>query len=279
MTHSWQWKTWGDRPYLTCSLLEPWSHGFFTQHFWPQLPENLVQALDHQALVHRVRQVHGNTVLSPMELQAPPSPSASEDTLHAADGLVSDGQAQSLWVCSADCVPALIGNVETGQVAAIHAGWRGTAARIVPQAIARLLKQGSQLKDLRIALGPAIAGDVYQVSKTVAAELAKSLAPTTEPRPAIALTDELETPPELIAEVLQPLEQLPNSPLYPDDHPNRVRVDVRRMNQLQLEQMGIHPEQIAIAPYCTYQSPEHFFSYRRTQKKQVQWSGIISRSA
>jgi hypothetical protein len=32
----------------------------------------------------------------------------------------------------------------------------------------------------------------------------------------------------------------------------------------------------AIAPYCTYQTPEYFFSYRREKQKKVQWSGIVS---
>jgi polyphenol oxidase len=36
-------------------------------------------------------------------------------------------------------------------------------------------------------------------------------------------------------------------------------------------------EQIAIAPYCTYQTPEYFFSYRREHQKKVQWSGIVSK--
>jgi len=43
-----------------------------------------------------------------------------------------------------------------------------------------------------------------------------------------------------------------------------------------LEQLGISLEQIAIAPYCTFQTPEHFFSYRREREKKVQWSGIVS---
>jgi copper oxidase (laccase) domain-containing protein len=46
---------------------------------------------------------------------------------------------------------------------------------------------------------------------------------------------------------------------------------------LQLLHLGLSPEQVAIAPYCTYQTPEHFFSYRRERLKQVQWSGIVSR--
>jgi hypothetical protein len=51
------------------------------------------------------------------------------------------------------------------------------------------------------------------------------------------------------------------------------------VNELQLEQLGIHSEQIAIASYCTYQQPEHFFSYRRDKLKKVQWSGIVSKTS
>ena len=71
----------------------------------------------------------------------------------SADGLISEQSLQALWVASADCTPVLIGDVKTGLVAALHAGWRGTAAKIVPQAIARLQARGSKLDDLRIALG------------------------------------------------------------------------------------------------------------------------------
>lgn len=61
-----------------------------------------------------------------------------------------------------------------------------------------------------------------------------------------------------------------------DTEPGKVRLDVRRVNALQLEQLGISGEQIAIAPYCTFQTPDHFFSYRREREKKVQWSGIVS---
>ncbi len=77
--------------------------------------------------------------------------------------------------------------------------------------------------------------------------------------------------------IVEALHKLPNSPLFPDPNPGKVRLDVRRINFLQMEKLGISPEQIAIAPYCTYQNPEHFFSYRREKQKKVQWSGIVSR--
>jgi hypothetical protein len=71
---------------------------------------------------------------------------------------------------------------------------------------------------------------------------------------------------------------LENPPILPDAEPCKFRLDVRRINALQLANLGIRSEQVAIAPHCTYQQPEHFFSYRRTQQKAVQWSGIVSQS-
>lgn len=256
--HTWHWRTWNELPYLTCSLLEPWSHGFFTQQFWSRSPAELTHVLHPTAQAYRVKQVHGNTVLLPSEIAATPFHESVP-----ADGLVTEQPNQAVWACSADCTPVLIADVGTGQVAAVHAGWRGTALKIVPAAIARLRAQGSQLKDLRIAMGPAIAGERYQVSEHVAAEVGSTIV-------AGNAAD--------LATVIDAMHQLPNTPLLPDPQPGRVRLDVRRVNALQLEQLGISAEQVAIAPHCTYQDADYFFSYRRSREKKAQWSGIVSRS-
>ena len=167
-----------------------------------------------------------------------------------------------MWVCSADCTPVLIADAKTGQVSAVHAGWRGTAQKIVPRAIARLCDQGSQLQDLRVVMGPAIAGEVYQVSTHVAVAVG-------------ATVIDIDSESSLDANVARLL-TLPNSPVLSDSTPGRVRLDVRRVNALQLEQLGIGEEQIAIAPHCTYQDSVNFFSYRREKLKKAQWSGIVS---
>lgn len=262
--HTWHWRTWNDLPYLTCSLLDSWPHGFFTHHYAPRSPAELTQVLHPTATPYRVKQVHGNTVLAPSEVisakQAAETPDSAADP-PAADGLLTEHGEQSVWVCSADCTPVLIADTQTGQVAAVHAGWRGTALKIVPQAISRLQAQGSRLQDLRIAMGPAIAGEMYQVSEQVAVEVGATVASldTTDPANAVST-----------------LRQLPNSPILEDPQAGRVRLDVRRVNALQLEQLGISAEQVAIAPHCTYQNPDHFFSYRRSKEKKAQWSGIVS---
>ncbi len=267
MQHTWHWHTWEELPYLTCSLLQTWEHGFFTSAFSPRSPSEIVDALQPDAHVYRVIQVHGNKVLTPSEIESAADAGkkeGEEPERPPGDGIVTEQPQQAVWVCSADCTPVLIADEKTGQVAAVHAGWRGTASRIVPNAIARLLDSGSSLENLRIAMGPAIAGEVYQVSETVAAEVGAS----------IVSPDKADTP-ESILDVLQ---QLPDSPLLDDPKPGRVRLDVRRVNAIQLEQLGISSEQVAIAPYCTYQQPEHFFSYRRDKLKKVQWSGIVSKT-
>jgi polyphenol oxidase len=268
LMHTWQWQTWNDLPYLTCSLLEPWQHGFLTRQFAPRSVFELTPMLAPSAPAYRAQQVHGNIVLLASEIPVPPSDQGTNEqpspTWPDGDGVVSESGQQAMWVCTADCTPVLIGDGRTGQVAAVHAGWRGTAQKIVPVAIGRLQAQGSQLADLRVAMGPAIAGEVYQVAEAVALETVATVSAHLDPSLDPAL-------------LLAHWQAQDGPPILPDPEPGKVRLDVRRVNALQLEQLGLSAEQVAIAPDCTFQDPTHFFSYRRDNLKKVQWSGIVSR--
>lgn len=296
--HTWTWKKAGDtcsaqasqRAYLTCDLLAPWNHGFFTHAWWPAPPADITQDLDSTAMAYRVKQVHGNDVLKPTDVEqhqqqieqgqtsttsanvdnpVTGDPAEERFPFPNADGLMSEKGGQALWVASADCTPALIADVETGAVAAVHAGWRGTAQQIVPVAIRQMQQQGSQIHNIRVALGPAIDGAVYQVSNPVAAQVGQTLVPNRQPQASLTAKE--------VEEILAHVQALPNPPVLDDDQEGRSRLDVRRVNQLQLKALGVTEEQVAIAPYCTFQTPEHFFSYRRERLKKVQWSGIVSR--
>ncbi|WP_159784944.1 peptidoglycan editing factor PgeF [Sodalinema gerasimenkoae] len=258
---AWQWQTWQGKSYLTCRLLDPFPHGFFTREFRPDSPLTLVEGLTADAVVYRTHQVHGNVIADTRSLP-PMSEASRKETLPQADGLLSDRTNESVWVCTADCTPVLIGDIAQGRVAAIHSGWRGTAAKIVPEAIAQFWNRGSQSADIRVALGPAISGDVYQVSLDVAAQVAATLLPGNPKQEAEAM--------------IAALSGFDDTPVLPDTEPGKVRLDVRRAILHQLYRLGLAPEQIAIAPHCTYQDDERFFSYRRTRKKYVQWSGIVA---
>jgi polyphenol oxidase len=264
--HEWHWRTWEELPYLTCSLLEAFPHGFFTQQFVGRPPLELTNVLQGEASGYRLKQVHGNIVLTPQEITdklvtgGDDVEESGDSALVHGDGIATDKPQQAVWVASADCTPALIADIKTGTVAAVHAGWRGTSQKIIPVAISRLVYQGSKLEDLRIALGPAIAGEVYQVSTQTAAEVGAT----------ISSEDSEE-------KIIKTLLEQPNAPILDDPEPGKVRLDVRRVNVLQMESMGITAEQIAVSPYCTFQTPEYFFSYRREKEKKIQWSGIVSK--
>lgn len=261
MNQHWHWQTWQDYDYLTCDLLSSWQHGFFTQKFYPRSPEELTNIWEIESTTLRVKQVHGNVVLTPAEIANQLKPEASHHSLAEADGIISDRRKQSVWAASADCTPILIGDLTTGQVCSIHAGWRGTAKKIASVAIARLMEFGSKKSDLRVGIGPAISGKIYQVDEYVAIEVGRSI---------------IDDPQLEDAVILNQLKQLPDSPLFEDSLPGKVRLDVPKINQIQLEQLGLNPAQIAIAPYCTFQESDLFFSYRRTGEKKVQWSGILA---
>lgn len=257
----WQWQETEEGSYLTCKLLADWQHGFFSNHFPQQSPVNLIAHLNPDAEIYRIKQIHSNIVLSTAQINQQISDHGEVQLLEG-DGIFTTKSLQSVWAASADCTPVLIADRQTGKTAAIHSGWRGTASKIVPNAIALFLDQGSQLKNLLFALGPAINGQVYQVTIEVAAQVVSTIIPESENL----------TPEAIIAQT----QEFSNSIIFTDTEADKCRLDVTQTINLQIQQQGIFPEQIAIAPYCTYQTPEHFFSYRRSRLKQNQWSGIVS---
>jgi polyphenol oxidase len=241
--------------FLQADLLAEFEHGFFTRQWQGRAPEDLAGYVSAGVSVHRPRQVHGTEVLPAGQAMEPPWPEA--------DGLVSEAGGQSLWVCGADCTPVLIADRRTGRVAACHAGWRGVAGRILPAAISQLEGQGSRREDLLVALGPAVAGESYQVERSVSLKVAASLGP--EGCGEGVETGRLE---ELIA----------CGALLEDSAPERDRLDIRRATRRQLENEGIPSESITQCPLCTVAEPLLFHSWRRDRVKAVQWSGIVAQA-
>lgn len=87
-----------------------------------------------------------------------------------ADGHLSVQRGTAMAVTVADCVPVFLAH-PSGATAALHSGWRGTAARITEQALVRFRAHGLASSDFRLHCGPAICGRCYEVSGNVYAEL------------------------------------------------------------------------------------------------------------
>ncbi len=108
---------------------------------------------------------------------------------HCGDGdaLVTGQPGLWLEIRTADCVPLLIADPVLRVVAAVHAGWRGTEARIVEATVAALAREwGSRPGDLRVAIGPSIGGCCFEVGEDVAAHFVGHIT-RTAPRPCVDL--------------------------------------------------------------------------------------------
>jgi YfiH family protein len=93
------------------------------------------------------------------------------------DGVMTDIPGVFLGIQTADCVPVLVADVRRRAVAAFHAGWRGTLARIVERGIGTMrLCYGSRPQDLLAVVGPSIGPCCYAVGEEVRHEFESQFA-------------------------------------------------------------------------------------------------------
>lgn len=113
------------------------------------------------AQLMRVKQVHGNVV---RVLKRGEVPENAADIKPDGDAIVSNAAGLVLAVMVADCVPVVIVDPVRGAAAAIHAGWRGTCARVAPTAVEMMAREfGSEPGNLLAAVGPSVGVDDYEV--------------------------------------------------------------------------------------------------------------------
>jgi hypothetical protein len=143
-------------------------------------------------------------------------------------------------------VPVLLSDARAGACAAIHAGWRGTLAGIVPQTIERMRAEyGTLARDVRAAIGPAAGGCCYEVG----------------PEVITAFREKFEDAEELLS---------------PTGREGHARIDIQRANRKQLIKAGVPAERIHLAPLCTMDRTDLFFSYRREKAQQGRVGRLMS---
>jgi hypothetical protein len=154
---------------------------------------------------------------------------------------------------TADCVPILLVDPKKRAVAAIHAGWRGTLARIAEKTVGEMrMHFGSNPADILAALGPAIGGCCYEVGTGQVTEFTSQFADAAE------YFDELRT-----GEEPNPLQWLNRMPPGHQPPPKNVRLDLRKANRSQLLATGLRGTNIFVSNLCTACHPDLFFSYRK----------------
>ena len=171
-----------------------------------------------------------------------------------ADVLVSDDPHVAIAVRAADCVPLLLADSRTGVVAAVHAGWRGTAAGAAPAAVQALTREfGTKPEDLVAAIGPSIGACCYEVGT----ELVDAFAAAGHPR-------------HLIDRWFQARPPRRGSGERP-----KLRLDVGGANRDQLILTGVPEESIYACGLCTAMHLDLLTSYRAEKEKAGRIAAII----
>lgn len=149
------------------------------------------------------------------------------------DALITDQPGVAVTVRTADCVPVLLHDPVHRVVAAIHAGWRGAVAGIVPKTVTLLAHRfGSRAASLRMAVGPSAGSCCYEVDEPVLVKLR---------------------------------EVFPDWRLVVDggSGPHKALLDLRGFVRRQALLSGLPDAAIAVVNACTICHPNLFFSYRR----------------
>lgn len=182
-------------------------------------------------------QTHGTTIRAIDTFFLSLSPEEQQRRLHGVDAIITDQKGYCICVSTADCVPIFLFDKVNNAIGIVHAGWRGTVAKIAKQTL-NLMEQtyNTEPQDVIVGIGPSISqkafevGDeVYDAFKKVGFDMDK-----------IAIRNK-ET--------------------------QKYHIDLWKATQLQLLECGIEESNIELAAICTYEQHEQFFSARRLGTK------------
>ena len=178
--------------------------------------------------------------------------------LEGVDALLTNVEGVCIGVSTADCIPVLLYDEEHRATAAIHAGWRGTQARIVSKAIADMgVAYKTDAKKLKAVIGPGISQKNFEVGDEVyAAFEAAGFDMTTLAKQEIKRNADATDPSKLFEK--------------------KWHIDLILANRQLLEFAGVAPENINESNICTYDNVDNYFSARRlgTESGRI-YTGII----
>jgi polyphenol oxidase len=184
------------------------------------------------------------------------------------DALATSQPGLLLAVQTADCIPILLVDPRHRAVAAIHAGWRGTLARIAAKTLGRMqMDFSTRPADVLAAVGPGISQCCYEVGPEVVKEFAAQFPQA---------GSWFEGPFDVLAsgEDPYPLPWLTMMPPGREPPPPRCHLDLKAANSAVLAETGVSPRNIFVTDLCTSCRTDVFFSYRKEKSTGRMMSAI-----
>jgi len=206
-----------------------------------------------------VRQFHSGMVRT-IEKDHEPLIKPDGKAVLRGDAVMTDVPGVLLGVQTADCIPVLIADKGTHAVAAFHAGWRGTLARIVERGIGTMrLRYGSRPQDLVAAIGPGIGACCYAVGEEVRFDFESQFAYAP-----LLFTEVYDSDP--IRDKYPLLFLTARAPGHSNIGP-QIHIDLWEANRRQLLDAGVPEKNITVVGECTGCAREkngqrRYFSHR-----------------
>lgn len=155
------------------------------------------------------------------------------ELLHGIDSVITNQKNIGIAVGTADCVPVILYDPQSHILAAVHAGWRGTAAKLVSKTILKMQEAfDSNPKNLIAGIAPSISCEYFEVGDEVVEAFEKAGFPI----------DDIG---------------------YRNAETGKIHLNLWLANELLLFKCGIPIENIETAGLCTYSNPDLLFSARR----------------
>lgn len=198
-----------------------------------------LRAFDGDLKLAMVWQVHGDTVKTIDSIED------IGDSEEHADAVASNIAGILAGAKTADCVPVLIGDPSSGAFAAVHAGWRGTVRSIVVKAIIVLSERyGANPSRIIAAIGPAALCGNYEIGEDVMTAFAENFNDSEK--------------------------------YFTATREGHALLDLHAANRDQLVSCGVDASNIYLAPFCTMERTDLFFSYRREKQTNGKTGRLLS---
>lgn len=179
-------------------------------------------------------QTHGDKILVIDEVFLNENDQEKDNLLKGIDALITNQKGICIGIMTADCVPVLIYDKKKKNIfAAIHAGWKGTVAKIASKTVKKMINQfGCNAEDLVAGIGPCISSKHFEVGEEV--------------------VDIFSSAGFILKDIA-----------FRNTQTGKMHFDLQLANKLILNEAGIALDSIECANLCTYTNSEIFFSARR----------------
>lgn len=213
---------------------------------------------NHLPLV-TVRQIHSDIIHCISEIPSEPL---------AGDGLITTRPGIFLGILAADCFPIILVDPKRRAIGAFHAGWRGTAKRIVEKGVGEMQRWfGSEPTDIRAAIGPGNRGCCYEVGPEVRSSFESQFTYASEIFRETKERNEIhERYPLLFLTARAPGHS---------ELPKKIFLDLAEANRRQLIEAGVPARNISDVALCTSCRTDLFFSHRAEKGKTGRMMAVV----